>query len=119
MATNGARIRRAGGRLLVCSALLGLLLTSCDDPVAALIGITAVSTETLGHTHRSAIPSSDLLDPPGDQNTYVSTTTQAHSHHVTLSRSDLMVLNEPNGSVGIQSESAGTPPHQHTFTFNR
>ncbi len=103
----------------LCAALLGLLATSCDDPVAALVGISAVSTETLGHTHRCTIPASDVADPPGDTNTYVTTTTQAHSHVVTLSRSDLMVLNEPNQSVSVQSESAGNPPHRHTFIFTR
>lgn len=121
MDTKRTRIHHSRRRVLACSGLLGLLLTACDDPVAALIGVTAVSTNpSTGpvHTHRCSIPSSDLQDPPGNVNTYVSTTTQAHSHVVTLSRSDLMTLNEPNGSVNIQSESAGDPPHTHNFIFN-
>ena len=44
MPTIGVRAGAIRGRAWVCAGLLGLLLTSCDDPVAALIGVTAVST---------------------------------------------------------------------------
>jgi len=118
MKTIESRTRRTPSRVLICGGLLGLLLTSCDDPVAALIGVTAVSTATQGHTHRCSIPSSDLVNPPADQNSYISTTVQGHSHVVQVSRSDLMTLNEPNGSVNVQSEPAGDPPHTHNFLFN-
>lgn len=126
MDTKRTRIHYSRRRLLVCSGLLGLLLTSCDDPVAALIGVTAVSTAsrvapdpmTPTHTHRCAIPSSDLQDPPGNTNTYITTTSDGHSHVVTLSRDQLLTLDEPNGAVSVEAEPAVINNFAHTHTFH-
>lgn len=113
--------RRGRTRVWAAAGLLALLLASCDDPVAALIGVTAVSSTTSNgpaHTHRCSIPSSDLQNPPGDDNVYVTTTTDGHSHQVHVTRENLQILNEPNGFLSVQSEPAGNPSHTHRFDFN-
>jgi hypothetical protein len=110
-------------------AILALAATSCDNPVAALTGVTAVSTNPLSpvapfdplsgpaHTHRCTIPASDIADMLPQGGTYFTTTADGHAHQVVLNQADFEVLAARNGSVSVISSAAGDPPHRHRFVF--
>jgi len=116
-------------RIVVLFALVSSLwVASCEDPVAALIGITAVSggpktdppDDVPAHTHRGSIPQSDLNDPPSEGGTYLTTTALSHSHSFHLERDQLLTLTEQNQSVTIDTDpEMSMGGHWHTFFFVR
>jgi hypothetical protein len=95
--------------------------TACDDPVAGLTGVTAVSTAdgSPAHTHRCTIPRSDIDDPPMGGRTYPTTSAEGHQHMVHLSEGNLRDLQQPNAAVSVTSSMAGSPAHDHRFDFVR
>jgi len=114
----------------ICTAaILALAVTSCDNPVAALTGVTAVSTNPLNpvppfdqmpgptHTHRCTIPASDIANMLPQGGTYFTTTIEGHSHQVVVSQADFEVLAAHNGSVSVISSAGGSPSHRHRFIF--
>lgn len=108
----------------VVFALLALLAgTSCDNPVAALTGVTAISTLAENHTHRCSIPLSDIDDPPAGGRSYTTTTDVGHAHTVSVSESQLRDLQQPGAAVSVVSSTAPAagppPPHSHRFDFVR
>ncbi len=109
---------------ILTAAILALAVSSCENPVGAVPGVTAVSTNPLemgvaAHTHRCTIPASDIADLPA-QATYFTTTAEGHSHQVKLRQADLQTLADHNGAVSVTSEPAQveTPTeHTHRFVF--
>jgi len=119
-------LRRSGVVVAIAAALLAVATSSCDDPVAALIGVTAVSgppmaiggATVMPHQHRCTIPMSDIESPPMSAS-YVTSTELGHFHFVDLSRSALMALAEPNGSIQVETRTEMGSTHTHVFTFMR
>jgi len=117
------RIAVTGALALVVVAG-GITNISCEDPVAALVGVTTVSTNVEMHVHRCTIPISDIDNPPSGGRSYVSTTVETHSHTVFLTETQLRDLQQPGAGVSVTSSTAaGMPPpppsHNHRFDFVR
>lgn len=116
-------MRRVGIGLALAFALAALANSSCEDPVAALFGVTAVSTRDQGHEHRCTIPLSDIETPPMGGRTYTTTTDSGHSHTVHLSEVQLRDLQQRGAAVSVTSSTAPAtgppPPHTHRFDFVR
>ena len=119
-------LRRSGVAAAIAAAILALFASSCDDPVAAALGVTAVSgppmvnpgdPPVMSHAHRCTIPMSDIENPPA-MKPYETSTDLGHHHVIQLTASALMVLAEPNGSIQVVTEPDMTG-HTHVFTFQR
>lgn len=109
-------------RWTVCALVAGALTaidSGCDDPVAALTGVTAISTQVQGHTHRCSVPLSDIEDPPAGGRSYTTTTEDGHAHVVPVSENQLRDLQQGGAAVSVVSASAGATPHTHRFDFVR
>ena len=107
--------------VLLALGLVALWASGCTDPVAALGAINATSSVVAGHSHRCAIPLSDVDDPPPNGRTYTTTTDgtppNEHAHTVFLTAAQLTDLQTRNSVVDLlTSEVQG---HTHRFLFER
>jgi hypothetical protein len=119
MAARGLLQHARWALALVTAAALAVSNTGCEDPVAALTGVTTISTQVQGHTHRCSIPLSDIEDPPSGGRSYTSTTAEGHSHTVLVSQAQLADLQQPGAAVSVQTSENGATPHRHVFNFVR
>lgn len=120
------RTKRGVRRLLGACVLAAAAMAGCEDPVAALTGLTATSTAPRGpspgsdgHTHRVTVPLGDIELPPPGGRVYATTTagTSPHAHTVTLTEDQLTDLQQ-NGAV-VSIATSNEQDHFHVFLLER
>lgn len=123
---RGRKTKRGLRRLLGACLVAAAAMAGCEDPVAALTGLTATSSAPRGqnpgsdgHTHRVTVPLGDIESPPPGGRAYATTTagTSPHAHTVTLTDAQLTDLQQ-NGAV-VSVATSNDQDHFHVFLLER